>query len=211
MKVDEGRWMWVYLNYTNHGGVAVYITMIHIWSSIRRSLSGCSLVSHPGMRIRHVNSRHLEKREDLGNEVDVMSLSNFGTKISCSVPSRRRDFARLNWYLFPRTVLFIAVCVSVYSSDGKRQVLPLSPPAECKPGDRVVVQGYEHETAGGEWIIEHNTLGSLWLVPSRLSCRVLQLPTKETRETTGDESAVHWCPISLAHHAGEESVAWRVK
>ena len=36
------------------------------------------------------------------------------------------------------------------STDGKRQVIPLNPPAECKPGDRVVVKGYEHETAGGK-------------------------------------------------------------
>ncbi|KAJ7321791.1 hypothetical protein OS493_033900 [Desmophyllum pertusum] len=40
------------------------------------------------------------------------------------------------------------MAASITGSDGKRQVLPLSPPAECKPGDRVVVQGYEHETAG---------------------------------------------------------------
>lgn len=38
---------------------------------------------------------------------------------------------------------------SVFSSDGKRQVTPLCPPTDCKPGDRVVIQGYEHETAGG--------------------------------------------------------------
>ena len=42
------------------------------------------------------------------------------------------------------------VCFCFYSSDGKRQVLPLCPPEDCKPGDRVVVKGYEHETAGGE-------------------------------------------------------------
>ena len=40
--------------------------------------------------------------------------------------------------------------VFVCSTDGKRQVIPLNPPAECKPGDRVVVKGYEHETAGGK-------------------------------------------------------------
>ena len=44
--------------------------------------------------------------------------------------------------------------VSVCSTDGKRQVIPLNPPAECKPGDRVVVKGYEHETAGGK--VEEN-------------------------------------------------------
>lgn len=35
------------------------------------------------------------------------------------------------------------------SSEGKRQVTPLCPPADCKPGDRVVIKGYEHEIAGG--------------------------------------------------------------
>ena len=45
-------------------------------------------------------------------------------------------------------------CVSVYRSDGKRQVIPLCPPEDCKPGDRVVVQGYEHETAGGEIAVQ---------------------------------------------------------
>ena len=35
------------------------------------------------------------------------------------------------------------------SSDGKRTVIPLKPPVDCKPGDRVVIKGYEHETAGG--------------------------------------------------------------
>ena len=27
--------------------------------------------------------------------------------------------------------------------------MPLTPPEGCKPGDRVVVKGYEHETSGG--------------------------------------------------------------
>lgn len=40
------------------------------------------------------------------------------------------------------------MAASVTGTDGKRQVIPLNPPAECKPGDRVVVKGYEHETAG---------------------------------------------------------------
>lgn len=40
------------------------------------------------------------------------------------------------------------MAASVTGSDGKRQVLPLCPPEDCKPGDRVVVRGYEHETAG---------------------------------------------------------------
>lgn len=35
------------------------------------------------------------------------------------------------------------------SPDGKRQVIPLIPPEGSKPGDRVVVKGYEHETHGG--------------------------------------------------------------
>lgn len=40
------------------------------------------------------------------------------------------------------------MAASVTGTDGRRQVIPLNPPAECKPGDRVVVKGYEHETAG---------------------------------------------------------------
>ena len=42
------------------------------------------------------------------------------------------------------------------SSEGKRQVTPLCPPADCKPGDRVVVKGYEHEIAGGMNLTDHN-------------------------------------------------------
>ena len=38
------------------------------------------------------------------------------------------------------------------SPDGKRQVIPLIPPEGSKPGDRVVVKGYEHETHGGNTI-----------------------------------------------------------
>lgn len=40
------------------------------------------------------------------------------------------------------------MAASITGPDGKRQVTPLSPPADCKPGDRVVIKGYEHETAG---------------------------------------------------------------
>lgn len=40
------------------------------------------------------------------------------------------------------------MAASITGSDGKRQVTPLCPPTDCKPGDRVVIQGYEHETAG---------------------------------------------------------------
>ncbi|XP_044177813.1 tyrosine--tRNA ligase, cytoplasmic-like [Acropora millepora] len=40
------------------------------------------------------------------------------------------------------------LAASITGSEGKRQVTPLCPPADCKPGDRVVVKGYEHEIAG---------------------------------------------------------------
>lgn len=40
------------------------------------------------------------------------------------------------------------MAASITGSDGKRTVIPLKPPVDCKPGDRVVIQGYEHETAG---------------------------------------------------------------
>lgn len=51
--------------------------------------------------------------------------------------------------------------VSVCSTDGKRQVIPLNPPAECKPGDRVVVKGYEHETAGGK-VVENKRVSRIY-------------------------------------------------
>ena len=56
----------------------------------------------------------------------------------------------LSWYSVESNETDGDVCFCFYSSDGKRQVLPLCPPEDCKPGDRVVVKGYEHETAGGE-------------------------------------------------------------
>ena len=37
--------------------------------------------------------------------------------------------------------------------DGQRVVVPLDPPAESKPGDRVYVEGYSHEEHGGNFII----------------------------------------------------------
>ncbi|XP_074626793.1 tyrosine--tRNA ligase, cytoplasmic-like isoform X1 [Acropora palmata] len=40
------------------------------------------------------------------------------------------------------------LAASITGSEGKRQVSPLCPPADCKPGDRVVIKGYEHEIAG---------------------------------------------------------------
>ncbi|XP_015747756.1 PREDICTED: tyrosine--tRNA ligase, cytoplasmic-like [Acropora digitifera] len=40
------------------------------------------------------------------------------------------------------------LAASITGSEGKRQVTPLCPPADCKPGDRVVIKGYEHEIAG---------------------------------------------------------------
>lgn len=40
------------------------------------------------------------------------------------------------------------LAASVTGEGGKRQVIPLTPPEGCKPGDRVVVKGYEHETSG---------------------------------------------------------------
>ncbi|XP_068755338.1 tyrosine--tRNA ligase, cytoplasmic-like [Montipora capricornis] len=40
------------------------------------------------------------------------------------------------------------LAASITDADGNRQVTPLCPPADCKPGDRVEIQGYEHEIAG---------------------------------------------------------------
>lgn len=40
------------------------------------------------------------------------------------------------------------MAASITGSDGTRTVIPLKPPVDCKPGDRVVIKGYEHETAG---------------------------------------------------------------
>ena len=35
------------------------------------------------------------------------------------------------------------------SMDGQRVVIPLDPPANSKPGDRVFVEGFSHEQHGG--------------------------------------------------------------
>ena len=43
----------------------------------------------------------------------------------------------------------IRTVFSLLSADGNRQVTPLCPPADCEPGDRVEIQGYEHKIAGG--------------------------------------------------------------
>ncbi|XP_028414183.1 tyrosine--tRNA ligase, cytoplasmic-like [Dendronephthya gigantea] len=40
------------------------------------------------------------------------------------------------------------LCASLTGSDGKREVVPLDPPNGSKPGDRVTVEGYEHERHG---------------------------------------------------------------
>jgi hypothetical protein len=39
--------------------------------------------------------------------------------------------------------------MGVFRLDGKREIVPLDPPADSKPGDRVTVEGYEHEKHGG--------------------------------------------------------------
>ena len=40
------------------------------------------------------------------------------------------------------------LCASVTGLDGKDEIVPLDPPAGSKPGDRVTVEGYEHEKLG---------------------------------------------------------------
>jgi len=48
--------------------------------------------------------------------------------------------------------------------DGQRVVVPLDPPSESKPGDRVYVEGFSHEERGGKygyfctchWMLEIN-------------------------------------------------------
>ena len=37
----------------------------------------------------------------------------------------------------------------IFRFDGKREIVPLDPPADSKPGDRVTVEGYEHDKLGG--------------------------------------------------------------
>ena len=51
-----------------------------------------------------------------------------------------------SFFLFPamsHSLLSLCLCCS----DSK--VEPLDPPSSCKPGDRVYVEGYEHEKLGG--------------------------------------------------------------
>ena len=38
----------------------------------------------------------------------------------------------------------------VPSANSDSMVEPLEPPLSCQPGDRVFVEGYEHEKAGGK-------------------------------------------------------------
>lgn len=40
-----------------------------------------------------------------------------------------------------------------FSTDGVRQVVPLEPPVESKPGERVTVEGYGHDKMGGTCIM----------------------------------------------------------
>ena len=38
----------------------------------------------------------------------------------------------------------------LFSLNGDREVIPLSPPSESQPGDRVYVEGYSHAEHGGK-------------------------------------------------------------
>lgn len=38
--------------------------------------------------------------------------------------------------------------------DGEKVVIPLDPPANSKPGDRVFVEGFSHEDLGGKLLLE---------------------------------------------------------
>ncbi|XP_046847472.1 tyrosine--tRNA ligase, cytoplasmic-like isoform X2 [Xenia sp. Carnegie-2017] len=40
------------------------------------------------------------------------------------------------------------LCASLTGCDGEREVSPLDPPPQSKPGDRVIVEGYEHDKLG---------------------------------------------------------------
>ena len=49
----------------------------------------------------------------------------------------------LNEYISDRSLI-------LFSLNGDREVIPLNPPSESQPGDRVYVEGYSHSELGGK-------------------------------------------------------------
>ena len=53
-----------------------------------------------------------------------------------------------------------------FSTDGVRQVVPLEPPVESKPGERVTVEGYGHDKMGGTCIMTNVIYSESHTVPA---------------------------------------------